>query len=99
VTVNALMPKRVRAHDLAFAHVFRRLWRALYECLYPTQLAKPESLLSASRLWSVVQVQLSCLTPEEQVIHIMNVGDGVYVSAAALVQLAAGASIAPGSVL
>ncbi|EFJ40631.1 hypothetical protein VOLCADRAFT_121706 [Volvox carteri f. nagariensis] len=47
----------------------------------------------------MVQVQLSCLTPEEQVVHSANVGDGVYVSAAALVQLAAAAAIAPGSVL
>ncbi|GLC56456.1 hypothetical protein PLESTB_001106700 [Pleodorina starrii] len=75
------------------------LWRALYECLMPPMSARPEPLLSASRLWSVVQVQLACLTPEEQVVHTTNVGDGVYVSAAALVQLAAGAAIAPGSVL
>ncbi len=44
-------------------------------------------------------LQLACLTPEEQAVHATNVGAGVYVAGAALVQLAAGSAVAPGSML
>ncbi|GLI70889.1 hypothetical protein VaNZ11_015913, partial [Volvox africanus] len=99
VQAATLVQERLQG-QLPVAFGLPGLWRALHECLYPSQTsARSEPLLLASRLWSVVQVQLSCLTPEEQAVHTANVGDGVYVSAAALVQLAAGAPIAPGSVL
>ncbi|GIL60377.1 hypothetical protein Vafri_14989 [Volvox africanus] len=99
VQAATLVQERLQ-EQLPVAFGLPGLWRALHECLYPLQAsARSEPLLLASRLWSVVQVQLSCLTPEEQAVHTANVGDGVYVSAAALVQLAAGAPIAPGSVL
>ncbi|GFR47002.1 hypothetical protein Agub_g8685 [Astrephomene gubernaculifera] len=62
-------------------------------------LLQEQQPFSSDRLWSVLQVQLSCLSSEEQSVHAANVGDGVYVSAAAMVQLAAGAAVAPGSVL
>ncbi|GIL80547.1 hypothetical protein Vretimale_16030 [Volvox reticuliferus] len=99
VQAASLVQERLQG-QLPVAFGLPGLWRALHECLHPLQTsARSEPLLMASRLWSVVQVQLSCLTPDEQVVHTANVGDGVYVSAAALVQLAAGAPIAPGSVL
>ncbi len=55
--------------------------------------------LSAARLWCVLQVQLCCLTEEEQQLHAANIGDGVYVAAAALLQLEAGQAHAPCAVL
>lgn len=54
---------------------------------------------SAARLWCVLQMQLCCLTEEEQQLHAANVGDGVYVAAAALLQLEAGQAHSPGAVL
>ncbi|KXZ46707.1 hypothetical protein GPECTOR_41g671 [Gonium pectorale] len=48
---------------------------------------------------SAIQVHLSCLSADEQAMHAANIGDGIYVSSAGLIQLAAGAAVAPGSVL
>jgi hypothetical protein len=110
VAAAALVQERIR-EQLPPAFGLPGLWRAMFEAMhqqtapppprhsYPLQQQQQQQLFAPARLWCVLQTQLCCLTPDEQVVHAANVGDGVYVAAAAAVQLAAGAPLTPGSVL
>ncbi|KAG2447917.1 hypothetical protein HYH02_007371 [Chlamydomonas schloesseri] len=109
VAAAALVQDRIR-EQLPPAFGLPGLWRAMFEAIhqhaappaqrqpYPQQV-QGQTLFAPARLWCVLQTQLCCLTPEEQAVHAANVGDGVYVAAAAAVQLATGAPLTPGSVL
>ncbi|KAG2430073.1 hypothetical protein HXX76_010173 [Chlamydomonas incerta] len=108
VAAAALVQERLK-EQLPPAFGLPGLWRAMHEairqqaaqqgqpCAQPP--AQQQLLFVPARLWCVLQTQLCCLTPEEQAVHAANVGDGVYVAAAAAVQLAAGAPLTPGCVL
>ncbi|KAG2482267.1 hypothetical protein HYH03_018783 [Edaphochlamys debaryana] len=107
VQAAALVQERLQK-QLPPAFGLPGLYRALLDGLCPATSTGGSSsgshrpsppLFAAPRLWCVIQLQLSCLSPEEQAIHAVNVGEGVYVAGAALVQLAAGSALAPGSAL
>ena len=63
-----------------------RLWAALLACLNHVDAGAGPSL-DASQLWCLVQLHLACLSDDERKAHAQNVGDGVHLALAGLVQL------------
>lgn len=39
-------------------------------------------------MWSVLQMHIACIEPEDRATHAANIGDGVYMAAAVLLPLA-----------